>query len=359
MIDADVPGDKTSGFEAALPSADSNVATFARDDRAIGHVAKNFLRRFPTTIPALVLIAGILGFGLIAPNFLTPGTLALVIQQVTVIGIVAIAQTVIILTAGIDLSVGEIMVFSAVIMGNLAVYDGWPLSAALLAGFAVAGAMGAFNGVLVAYVRLPAFIVTLGTLGMYRAIKLWYTQAESVRAVDIDNNAPGLLFFGYSWKFLGADVTAGGVALIILAVVVWYMLNRTPWGRHVHAIGDDEDSAMLSGINTRKTIVSVYAFAGLICGFAAWISIGRVGSAAPIGFETLNLDSITAVVIGGTSLFGGRGSIVGSVLGTLIVGVFSTGLTLAGVDDYWQLFATGGLVIAAVALDQWLRRSSQ
>ena len=137
------------------------------------------------------------------------------------------------------------------------------------------------------------------------------------------------------------------------------MLNQTAWGRHVHAIGDDPDAAMLSGINVSRTLISVYTVAGLICGFTAWIAIGRVGSVSPIAFDTVNLGSITAVVIGGTSLFGGRGSIIGSVLGAFIVGVFNTGLSLAGVDDYWQMFAAGCLVIIAVALDQWLRRASQ
>ncbi len=137
------------------------------------------------------------------------------------------------------------------------------------------------------------------------------------------------------------------------------MLNHTAWGRHVHAIGDDPDAAMLSGIRVNSVLISVYVVAGLICGFAAWIAIGRVGSVSPIAFSTVNLASITAVVIGGTSLFGGRGSIIGSVLGAFIVGVFNTGLSLAGVDDYWQMFAAGTLVIIAVALDQWLRRASQ
>jgi len=144
-----------------------------------------------------------------------------------------------------------------------------------------------------------------------------------------------------------------------LAALLWYVLNHTAWGRHVHAIGDDPDAALLSGINVNRTLVSVYTVAGLICGFAAWIAIGRVGSVSPIAFQDVNLASITAVVIGGTSLFGGRGSIIGSVLGAMIVGVFITGLSLAGVDDYWQKFAAGCLVIIAVALDQWLRRASQ
>ena len=171
--------------------------------------------------------------------------------------------------------------------------------------------------------------------------------------------APSLLFFGHSLRFGGFVLTYGGLALIGLAILIWYLLNHTAWGRHVHAIGDDPDAAMLSGIKINRTLISVYALAGLICGFAGWVAAGRVGSISPIGFTDINLASITAVVIGGTSLFGGRGSILGSVLGAMIVGVFNTGLSLAGVDDYWQMFAAGNLVLIAVALDQWLRRSTK
>ena len=359
MTEQSAPTKTISDFEAKLDKADQAVASFERDDRTLSHLVRGFLRSYPTSIPALILIASIGAFGVLGKNFFTPGTLSLVLQQVTLTGMVAIAQTVVILTAGIDLSVGEIMVFSSMIMGKLAVYTGVPTAIAILIGMGFAGAMGALNGALITYVRLPAFIVTLGTLGIFRALKLWYTQSETVRAVDVEHNSPFLLWFGNAWNVRGFDITYGGIALIVLAIVVWYMLNRTAWGRHVHAIGDEPDSAMLSGVNTNWTLVSVYSFAGLVCGFAAWVAIGRVGSATPIGFETMNLDTITAVVIGGTSLFGGRGSIVGSVLGAMIVGVFSTGLSLAGVDDYWQLFATGWLVIIAVAIDQWLRRASQ
>ena len=229
----------------------------------------------------------------------------------------------------------------------------------LIAALAVGALMGFINGVLVARIKLPPFIVTLGTLSIFNALKLWYSQSESIRNADIEANAPGLLWFGEGFNMAGASLTYGGIALILLAAILWYVLNHTAWGRHVHAIGDDPDAAMLSGINVSRTLISVYAVAGLICGFAAWIAIGRVGSVSPIAFDTVNLGSITAVVIGGTSLFGGRGSIIGSVLGAFIVGVFNTGLSLAGVDDYWQMFAAGCLVIVAVALDQWLRRASQ
>jgi fructose transport system permease protein len=134
------------------------------------------------------------------------------------------------------------------------------------------------------------------------------------------------------------------------------MLNRTAFGRHVYATGDDPDAARLAGISPNRTLLSVYGLAGLICAIAAWVLIGRIGGVSPQGGQTANLDSITAVVIGGTSLFGGRGSIVGTLVGALIVGVFRNGLALSGLDVLWQEFTVGVLIIVAVTLDQWIRR---
>ncbi len=359
MASDDAPTKTISDFEATLNKADTAVASFEKDDKTLVHKLRNFLRRNPTMIPALVLVLSILIFGLIQPRFLGVGALSTVLKQVTVTGFVALAQTLIILTAGIDLSVGAILVVSSLVMANLAVFSGVPVIIAVLIGIALGGLMGAVNGLLVTLMRLPPFIVTLGTLSIFESLKLWYSKSESVRNVDIEATAPSLLFFGKGFNISGASVSYGGITLMLLAALLWYVLNHTAWGRHVHAIGDDPDAALLSGINVNRTLVSVYTVAGVICGFAAWIAIGRVGSVSPIAFEDVNLASITAVVIGGTSLFGGRGSIIGSVLGAMIVGVFITGLSLAGVDDYWQKFAAGCLVIIAVALDQWLRRASQ
>jgi fructose transport system permease protein len=373
MSDDAAPTKTISDFEAKLSQADKTVASFARDDKTLLQMTRSFLRNYPTAIPALILLVSVLLFGIIAPNFLTVRTLSTVMQQVTVTGIVAIAQTLIILTAGIDLSVGAILVVSSLVMGNLAVSMGIPVPLAVAVGMVTGGVMGWINGFLVAKIKLPPFIVTLGTLSIFTALKLWYSGSESIRNVDIEEKAPALLWFGDGIKFVseGVNATTGAVttntttltygvmSLVVLAAIMWYMLQHTAWGRHVHAIGDDPDAAMLSGIRTNYILISVYVAAGLICGFGAWVAIGRVGTISPQSFETVNLASITAVVIGGTSLFGGRGSIVGSVLGALIVGVFNTGLSLAGVDDYWQMFAAGCLVIVAVALDQWLRRASQ
>ena len=359
MAEPAAPSTGPSDFERGLDKADASVASFDEDRPGPVQIARGFLHAFPIAIPAFVLVVSVLIFALAAsPRFLSLGNLSLIVQQVTVTGIVAIAQTMIILTAGIDLSVGAIMVLSSIVMGKLAVHSGLPPLLAIAIGIAAGALMGWVNGQLVTRMRLPPFIVTLGTLNIFSALKLWYSGSESIRASDVEKIAPELIWFGESVDVFGARVTYGGMALVLVAFLAWYMLARTAWGRYVHAIGDDPDAAMLAGIQTNRTLVSVYVLAGAICGFAAWVMIGRVGSVTPLAGETANLDSITAVVIGGTSLFGGRGSIVGSVLGALIVGVFRNGLSLAGVDVLWQDFTVGILIILAVAIDQWLRRAT-
>jgi fructose transport system permease protein len=380
MSDSSAPTKTISDFEAKLAEADANVASFDLEHENLLQKARSFLRSNPTAIPAIILVTSVAVFGFIATflipnNFLTPNTLSLILKQVTVVGVIAIAQTIIILTAGIDLSVGAILVTTAMLMGRFAtlgasIYEPFsgatlftipPVSepVAIMIGLFGGTLMGLINGLLVTKARVPPFIVTLGTLYIFNSLKFWYTGSESVRPAALNEKAPELLWFGTPFSIGGANFIYGSFALIALAVIVWYLLNRTAWGRHVTAIGDDPDAAMLSGVQIDRTLISVYALAGLICGFGAWVALGRVGSMSPIAFETVNLDSITAVVIGGTSLFGGRASIAGSVLGAIIVGVFFTGLALVGVESYWQWFAMGCLVIGAVAIDQWLRRASQ
>ena len=371
MSNSDIPTKTISDFEARLEQADKAVAQFDADDATTLNMIKGLLRRYPTLIPAAVLILSYAAFGLVSfvldnGNFMRGVVLSTILQQMTVVGFIALAQTIVILTAGIELSVGEILILCALVMANLAVNPGEPdvpgLSTplAILIGIGLGGLMGFFNGVLVTKIRLPPFIVTLGTLSIFRALKLAYSHSESVRNVDIEAKASGLLFFGNGFKIGTGTVTFGMIGLVALAAVVWFALNRTAWGRHVHAIGDDAEAAMLSGIKVDRTLISVYTAAGAICGFAAWVAIGRVGSVSPIAFGDINLASITAVVIGGTSLFGGRGSVVGAVLGAIIVQLFTTGLSVAArVDDYWQTFAAGCLVIIAVALDQYLRRTTK
>lgn len=163
---------------------------------------------------------------------------------------------------------------------------------------------------------------------------------------------------GETVELFGARITYGSMLMIVLFAVIWYALNWTAWGRHVYATGDDPDAARLAGIRTQKILMSVYVVAGFVCAIGAWVLIGRIGSISPQAGYTANLDSITAVVIGGTSLFGGRGSIFGTLIGALIVGVFRNGLALLGVDVLWQEFTVGALIIVAVGVDHWIRKVS-
>jgi len=345
-------------FEKALDRSATDVAAFEESHRSFLQRIQHFLHGNPTIVPVIVLVVSVLIFGGIANNFLTSFNLSLIIGQVTIIGILGIAQTLIILTAGIDLSVAAIMMLCSVIMGGLAVNAGLPGVVAIPIGLAVGGLCGLFNGTLVAKLKLPPFIVTLGSWSIFFALVLWLSGGESIRSQDIDAQAPLLKIFGERVGMLGAQFTTGSILMVILVAIFWYVLNHTAWGRHVYAVGDDAPSAQLAGIRVDKVLISVYATAGVLCGLAGWAAIGRVGSVSPQSFYEGNLDAITAVVIGGTSLFGGRGSILGTLVGALIVGVFRSGLNLAGVDVLWQQFAVGALIIIAVATDQWLRKVS-
>jgi fructose transport system permease protein len=344
-------------YESGLPAQGGAVADFDAVPRGFVHRIQNSLHANPTIVPALVLLASLIGFGaIVGGRFFQPFNFSLILQQVTIIGIVGVAQTLIILTAGIDLSVGAIMVLCSVVMGELAVNAGLATPLAILAGLVVGAVAGVVNGALVTLVRLPPFIVTLGTWNIFFALNLWYSHSETIRAQDIEAAAPLLQGFGLALDLAGARLTAGSIFMILLFGLFWYVLNWTAWGRHVYALGDDPDAARLAGIRTSRTLISVYVLAGVICALAGWVLIGRIGSVSPQAGQTANLDSITAVVIGGTSLFGGRGSIIGTLLGALIVGVFRNGLALSGVDVLWQDFAVGFLSIVAVAIDQWLRK---
>lgn len=335
------------------------VAKFEEEALSFGRRAHRFFHANPTAAPAFVLLSAILVFTLVVgERFLAPFNLSLVLQQVTIIGTLGIAQTLIILTMGIDLSVGAIMVLSSVVMGRMAIDFGMPPAVALSLGLLTGAACGLINGALVTRLKLPPFIATLGTWNVFFAINLWYSKSETIRSQEIEATAPLLQWGGTAIEFFGARLTYGSILMIVLFIAVWYALNWTAWGRHVYATGDDKDAAELAGIRTRRVLMSVYVVAGAICAVAAWLMIGRIGSVSPqVGFMS-NLDSITAVVIGGTSLFGGRGSIFGTLIGALIVGIFRNGLALSGVDVLWQEFTVGMLIIVAVAVDQWIRRAS-
>ncbi len=354
----DVTGTTTA--ERGLEGAHHGVASFEDETPSPLRRVQHFFHQNPTAIPAIILVIAVTAFAIVTGGrFFGTLNLSLILAQVTLIALLGTAQTLVIITAGIDLSVGAIMVLSSIIMGKLAVDLQLPVFIAFPAGLLTGLICGLFNGILVTALKLPPFIVTLGTWSIYGALITLVSNAATIRSQALDQFAPFLKSMGARIPLGGgAFLMYGSILMILVAALVWYLLSRTAFGRHVYAIGDDPDAARLSGIQVNRTLIGVYALAGLICGIAGWVLIGRVGAVSPLGNQTANLDAITAVVIGGTSLFGGRGSILGTLFGALIVGVFDSGLSLTGVDPLWRQLTVGALIIVAVAIDQLIRRIS-
>ena len=319
------------------------------------HAAFRVTRRVlgaPTVGPFLALILAMALFSYKSDVFLEGQNLSLVLQQVMVVGVLAIGQTFVILTAGIDLSCGTVMAFGQIVMTKLAVAEGVDPLLAIALGIAACVGFGLLNGVFVAGVRLPAFIVTLGTLNIAFALTHVYSNDETYSELPSE-----LLFFGRIFTIGDADITYGVPAMFVLFGIAWYALTQTTWGRHVFAVGDNLEAARLMGIKTRRVLLSVYVVAGLTYGIAAMLLVARTELGDPnAGQTTENLDAITAVVLGGTSLFGGRGTLIGTLIGAIVIGVFRNGLTLIGVEVVWQYFVTGLLVILAVSVDQLTHR---
>lgn len=295
--------------------------------------------------PLAALILACIFFTTQTDRFLTGANFSLILQQVMVVGTLAIGQTLVILTGGIDLSNGMVMALSSVLMTGLFAKQGMDPVLALLLGLIVCVIFGILNGALITAIRLPPFIVTLGTYNIaYALIRIYTTET-------ITKLSPLLLFFGNTFSIGGTEITYGSVLMVILFIVAWFILRSTPAGRAVYAVGDNPEAARLAGINTSRVLIGVYTVAALCYGIAGLLLVARTGVGDPNAGQTGNLDSITAVVLGGTSLLGGRGQIVGTLIGALIVGVFRNGLQLMGVGSIYQVLITGILVIVAVSID--------
>ncbi len=334
-------------------STSSAAADFGRRRQSPVQRVQHLLHGYPWLSPLFLLVLTFVIFSILNPRFASPAAQSLLLQQVAVVACLAIGQTLVILTAGIDLSVGAVAILSMMVMATLAAENGLPGWLSILIGVALGVAAGFLNGFLVTRVGLPPFIVTLGTLSIFTAIALLYSGGSSIQ----NNRLPDIInWTGKAFSVGPFRITVGVVMVLLMYAVVGFALSQTAWGRHIFAVGDDPESARLSGVESKRVLLSVYTVAGLIYGLAAWIQIGRAGSATANGIPDANLDTITAVVIGGTSLFGGRGGLIGTLLGALIVGSFTLGLSLAGVDQQWRLLAIGVLVIVAVSVDQWIRK---
>src|SRR5580704_16913887 len=326
----------------------NGVASLNRGTVALGRAIAT-----PAVGPLVVLVVFCAIFSLSTHTFLAVGNLSLVIQQSVIVGTLAIGQTIIILTGGIDLANGAVAVMGTIVAGRLVNDAHNPVFCLLLAIF-LCTLVGVAAGLLVSRLMLPPFIVTLGLLGIITAITRLVAQGGAFPVTD-----DLLSWTGNAFAIGDTSITYGMIIMFCLYLLVWYLLTQTAWGRHVYAIGNNREAARLVGIPVQARLLSVYTFAGLLYGIGAWLALGRIPNADPNALQNGNLDSITAVVIGGTSLFGGRGSLWGTLIGTLIVSVLRNGLTLTGIDPLWQDLVTGILVISAVALDQISRRKQR
>ena len=304
--------------------------------------------------PAIALLLACVFFSFQSERFLSLQNFSLILQQVMVVGTIAIGQTLIILTAGIDLSCGMIMALGSIVMTKLAADYGLSAPVAIACGIGVTALFGLINGLLVTKVKLPPFIVTLGMLNIVFAITQLYSKSQTV--TDIPD---GMLLLGDTFKIGNSSIVYGAVLMVALYLITWIALRETAPGRHIYAVGNNPEATRLTGISTDRILLGVYLMAGVFYGIASMLSVARIGAGDPNAGQTENLDAITAVVLGGTSLFGGRGVILGTLVGALIVGVFRNGLTLMGVSSVYQLLVTGILVILAVTTDQLSRKGNR
>lgn len=293
----------------------------------------------------VVLIVLCLTIAILSPYFFSVSNFLNIFLATATIGVLAIAATVILSSNGLDLSLGSVMGFSGIAGAYLVVILGLPWPFAILGALGAGAMAGAINGFLITKTRMPAFIVTLGMLGIARGFALIF--APNGGAIY---GLPAPVVFLGQGRPLGIPTPV--IILVITAFVIHYMLSYSPFGRHTLAMGDSEAAARATGIPVEKLRWKLYTLSGFLAGLAGLIYMARVNAGDPTAGINYELTAITAAIIGGTSLFGGKGSILGTMVGALIMGVLQNGLNLLGVPSFWQQVAIGVVLILAVYIDQ-------
>lgn len=303
------------------------------------------------------LIVLVIGFSLASPNFFQVSNIMAILQATSVNGVLAVGVTLIIITGGIDLSIGTLMTFCSVIAGVVLTWLGMPLRVGVIAAIAAGALCGLISGTFVARMKIPPFIATLGMMLMLKGLSLIVTGTKPIYF----NDTPGFTLIAQG-SLIGMIIPAfpvpnGVLILFLVAGAAAWVLSRTVLGRYTFALGSNEEAVRLSGVNTAGWKMAIYALAGGICGIAGVLIASRINSAQPalgLGYE---LEAIAAVVIGGTSLAGGRGTILGTLIGALIMSVLTNGLRVLSVAPEWQTVVTGAIIVVAVYADQ-LRRGN-
>lgn len=320
----------------------------------VGDVKRTFMKkgrkalRQMTSLLSLVIIVFVLA--VTSPAFFHLSNIMNILVQVAVVAVIAAGSTAVILTGGIDLSVGAVMALSGVLSAGVIRGTGNPFMAALTC-IGVSVLCGFITGLMITAGRMPPFVATLSMMSITRGLSFIYTKGKPISG------------FPDSFRFFGAGAIGGIPVMILLTLVVYivmyFVLKRTPFGRVIYAIGSNEEATRLTGINTSKNKLLVYSLAGLLTGIAALMYVGRINSGHPGAGSGYEMDAIAAVVIGGTSLSGGKGSLVGTLIGALIMGVIRNGLNLLNVDPYWQNVVLGLVIAGAVMLDQKTNKSGE
>jgi ribose/xylose/arabinose/galactoside ABC-type transport system permease subunit len=305
----------------------------------------------------VILLVLMLVFAVAAPGFLTPNNLLNILRQYAVPLILAVGQTLVIISAGIDLSVAAVAALAGSVMGVAYAHLGLPAPVAIGLGLLSGFAVGAFNGFVITKLRVPDIIATLGSLTAVRGVALLITDGLPVpnftQVVEGRRMPPEV-------TVLGAGSLYGFPLIIVVAavcvVIGWFVLNRLKLGRAIVAVGGNREAARVSGINVDRTKFWVYVISGMLAAVGGMMLSGRLASSNALMANLMELDTIAAVVIGGTALFGGEGRVSGTVIGIFIIGVLANGLNILGLSDFWQRVVTGLIIIVVVAIDQWRRR---
>lgn len=300
---------------------------------------------FQKIAPFIGLILIIVIITAINPSFLSMSNIFNVLRQVSINALIAFGMTFVILTGGIDLSVGSILALTGAVTAGMMASGIDPIFAMLL-GLFLGAVLGAINGVIIAKGKVAPFIATLATMTIYRGLTLVYTEGRPISGLG-DSVSFQMLGKGY---FLGIPVPV--VTMLISFGILYFILKKTTFGRRVYAVGGNEEAAVLSGINADRIKIYVYSLVGALAGLASLILTSRLNSAQPTAGQMFELDAIAAVVLGGTSLTGGRGWIVGTLIGALIIGVLNNGLNLIGVSSFFQQVVKGAVILLAVLLDR-------
>jgi len=303
------------------------------------------------------LIALVVVFSLASPNFMQTQNVLAILQATSVNGVLAIAATLVIITGGIDLSVGTLMTFCAVITGVVLTNLGMPLPLGILASILAGAFCGLISGVIIAKLKVPPFIATLGMMLILKGLSLVISGTKPIYFNDTPGFNQIALGSAIGSIFPAVPVPNGVLILFLVAGLAAFVLSKTALGRYTFALGSNEEAVRLSGVNVDRWKIAVYAVAGAICGVAGLLIASRLNSAQPALGQGYELDAIAAVVIGGTSLSGGRGTVLGTLIGALIISVLANGLRILSVAQEWQTVVTGLIIILAVYADILRRRN--